>query len=348
MKAGIVVLNFGEPEHATLEEVIPFLEKIFMINASLEDHAAHDRAQARSKQLAAERAPSLIEEYEKIGGSPLHAQARAQAAALEAEMARRGHSVKTYLGMQFTQPGIPDAVAQARSDGVDRLIALPVYPLCGPSTTIAALADLCAAVEAAEWDVEVREITGWHAHPLYTELRADAIRKVVAANGLDLNDPRTKLVYSAHGTPMKYLAEGSRYQQYVRDSCKRVAHALRVNDYVIGYQNHSNRPGVEWTQPDIEKVVAEIDADTIVVDGIAFMHEQSETLAELDHDLREDAEARGLNYFRVPTPHDDSRLAVVLADLVEPLLADRDVERVLRPCLCRDRPGAYCLSRRFV
>lgn len=346
MRTGVVVLNFGEPENATLEEVIPFLEKIFMINASLEDTNAYERAQQRSTQLAAERAPSLIEEYQKIGGSPLHAQARAQAEALNAELSRRGHDAQTYIGMQFTEPSIALAVARARQDGVERLVGLPVYPLCGPSTTIAALADLSAAVHAADWDVELREIAGWHPHPLYTALRADAIRRLVAHHDLDLNDGRTKLVFSAHGTPTKYLAEGSRYEEYVIDSCRRVAVALGVQDFVIGYQNHANRPGVEWTQPDIEAVVREIQAETIVVDGIAFMHEQSETLAELDHDLRADAEARGLRYFRVPIPHDDPRFAIVLADLVEPLLTDSSSEAGLRPCRCRERPGTYCLNRR--
>lgn len=345
MKAGIALLNFGEPENATLDEVVPFLEKIFMMNASLEDHDAFERAQARSKQLAAERAPSLIEELAKIGGSPLHAQARAQSDALAAELKRRGHDVKMYIGMQFTEPSIPDAVAQAKADGIDRLIGLPVYPLCGASTTVAALADLAQAIDAAQWDVELREITGWHKHPLYTQLRADAIRAVTEAHGVDLNDGKSKLVFSAHGTPIKYIEEGSRYETYVIDSCRRIADELGVADYVIGYQNHTNRPGVKWTQPDVEKVVEEIVAETIVVDGVAFIHEQSESLAELDHDLRADAEARGLRFYRVPIPHDDPRLAVVLADLVEPLIADRNAEAGLRPCLCRDRPGVYCLNR---
>jgi ferrochelatase len=345
MNAAIIALNFGEPENASLEEVTPFLEKIFMINASLENAEAYERARQRSKQLAAERAPSLIGEYHKIGGSPLHAQARAQADALGGELARRGHDVAIYLGMQFTQPAIADAVAQAREAGVERLIGLPVYPLCGPSTTIAALADLSTAVVAADWDVELREITGWHTHPLYTALRADAIRKVTVENGLDLNHPDTRLVYSAHGTPRKYLDQGSRYEEYVIDSCKRVADALGVVDYVIGYQNHANRPGVEWTKPDIEEVVRAVRAKTIVVDGISFMHEQSETLAELDHDLRAHAESRALEYYRVPTPHDDPRLPVVLADLVEPLIVDRSIEAGLRPCRCRERPGVYCLNR---
>ena len=341
MKIGVIVLNFGEPENATLEEVTPFLEKIFMMNASLEDKAAV----ARSKHLAAERAPGLIEEYNKIGGSPLHAQARAEAAALEVELKQRGHDAKTYIGMQFTHPSIPEAVASAKADGVERVVALPVYPLCGFSTTVAALSDLSKAIQAADWDVEVREVTGWHRHPLYTQLRADAIKRVCDANGLDLNADDTKLVFSAHGTPRKYIQEGSRYEEYVIDSCRRVGDALGVGHYLLGYQNHSNRPGVEWTKPDIEAVVEEVQAKKIVVDAIAFMHEQSESLAELDHDLRQKAEARGLEFYRVPIPFDDPRLAVVLADLVEPLVVDRHAEAGMRPCQCRGEPGVYCLNR---
>lgn len=345
MNAGVMMLNFGEPENATIAEVVPFLEKIFMMNASLEDMSAYEQAQARSEQLAKERAPGLMAELRKIGGSPLHAQARAQAEALANELKKRGHGVQLYIGMQFTEPSIPRAVAQARMDGVDRLIALPIYPLCGASTTIAALADLTTAIRDASWQVELREITGWHTHPLYTQLRADAIRRTVEANGIDLNDGRTKLVFSAHGTPIKYIEEGSRYEAYVIDSCKRIADALGIVDYSIGYQNHTNRPGVRWTQPDVETVVAEIEAETIVVDGVAFIHEQSESLAELDYDLRATAEALGLRFLRVPIPHGDARLAIVLADLVEPLLSDRGMEAGLQPCRCRARPGVYCLNR---
>lgn len=342
--AAVIVLNFGEPEHATMEEVVPFLERIFMMNASLEDAGAYERALKRSQQLARERAPGLIEEFEKIGGSPLHAQAREEAAALESELQRRGYDVPVIIGMQFTEPSIADAVAQARAAGVARLIGLPAYPLCGRSTTIAALQALAREVEKSEWDVELREITGWHTHAQYTQLRADAIRRTYEKHGLKPSDPRIKLVFSAHGTPLKYIEEGSRYQDYVLDSCQRIADALGIQDYTIGYQNHANRPGVEWTQPDVEQVVATIDADGIVVDAVAFLHEQSESLAELDHDLREDAEARGLKFYRVPIPYDDPRVAQVLADLVEPLVSDAGLG-ALRPCRCRDEPGVWCLNR---
>ena len=71
MKIGVLMLNFGEPENPTLEEVIRFLERIFARNASLESEKGSDRA----RKLAEARAPGLIEEYQRIGGSPLNRQA---------------------------------------------------------------------------------------------------------------------------------------------------------------------------------------------------------------------------------------------------------------------------------
>ncbi|HEX7050886.1 MAG TPA: ferrochelatase [Longimicrobiales bacterium] len=347
---GIILLNFGEPEDATLEEVTAFLERIFAANMSLEGELAPAAARARIRRLAEERAPGLIAEYEAIGGSPLNRQAREQGDALVTELRRRGHEVRSYVGHQFTEPLIATAVRRAREDGVERLIGLPVYPLCGPSTTIAALAELRRALDALAWDVPLAEVGGWHGHPLYAQLRADGILETARAAGLELTDPRVRLVFSVHGTPLKYIEEGSRYVSYAEASCAAVAAAAGVADYEVGYQNHTNRP-VAWTQPDIEAVIERIDAEHVIVVPISFMHEQSETLAELDHELREAAEARGLGFHRVPVPHADPRVAEVLADVVEPLVAEA-VERrpaagpaLLRlPRACRCRPGAVCMS----
>ncbi|MFS8638547.1 MAG: ferrochelatase [Gemmatimonadota bacterium] len=342
MDTGIILLNFGEPEDPTPEVVVAYLERIFRTNMSLEGNLPPERVQARVKQLAEERAPGLIEELKSIGGSPLHRQAVAQAEALEAELGRRGHDARCYVAYQFTEPLIADVVRQAREDGVSRVIGLPVYPLAGPSTTVAALEDLRRAVAEAGWDVELREVGGWHRHPDFTAMWADAVRRTASQAGLDLLDPRVRLVFAVHGTPMKYIEAGSRYVEYAEEVCATVAAALGVDSYDIGYQNHTNRP-VAWTQPDVEAVIAGVDADHVVVVPIAYMREQSETLAELDHDLREDAESRGLHFHRVPIPHDDPRLAGVLADVVAPLLADPQGEASgMAECECR--PGASCMA----
>lgn len=339
MKTAVLMLNFGEPENPVPEEVVPFLERIFSLNASLMGPATPEQVAARSRKLAEDRAPGLIEEYREIGGSPLAAQAREQAEGMEAELRRRGHDAWVRVAYQFIRPSIGDAVAEARAAGAERVVALPVYPLAGPSTTVAALKEVADEMARQGWDAPCFEIAGWHRHPGYLALRADAIRAVVQGAGLALGEDGARLLFSAHGTPLKYLREGSRYDVYVRDFCDSVAAALGVSGYLLGFQNHTNRPGVEWTQPDVDRVVAETDARALVVDAVSFMHEQSETLAELDHELREEAEARGIAFHRVPIPHAEPAFFSVLADVVEGALAGEG-----RGCRCRGSASAYCLN----
>jgi ferrochelatase len=343
---GVVLLNFGEPETPSLEEVVPFLERIFASNWSLEPGMSNEEIQQRVHELATRRAPGLVEAYRQIGGSPFDAQCRAEARALAGELASRGVEAEVFLGMQFTRPTIFEAVEAARAAGAESLVGLPVYPLCGHSTTVAALAGLERALEEVGWQVPLAQISGWHPHPTYLEIRKDAILRCAQGAGVDLADADTRLVFSVHGTPIKYLKAGSRYDRYAEECCRWVADAVGVEDYLLGYQNHSNR-GIEWTQPEIDDVVtgAEGEARRIVVDPISFVHEQSETLSELDVDLREVAEEAGLEFHRVPIPHDDERLASVLADLVEAAVAVGPAAGLqLRDCRCKPDGGVRCLN----
>jgi ferrochelatase len=243
------------------------------------------------------------------------------------------------------EPLVEGVVNEAKFDDVDRLVGLPIYPLCGPSTNVAALDELEAAVQDADgWNPAFDAVTGWHRHPTYNRLRAENIQRFVGEAGVDLHDEGTTLLFSAHGTPKHYLAEGSRYDQYVEEWCDAMAGMVGVDDYVLGFQNHENRD-IPWTEPDVEAVVEGLDTERVVVEPVSFMHEQSETLSELDDELREEAEEEGIDFHRVPVPHDDDRFASVLADLVEPFLAGLEPEYYqFRQCQCRDEPGTYCLN----
>ena len=341
MKLGVILLNFGEPERPVMDEVVPFLERIFTTNASLEGDVSPERVRSRSRELAEKRAPGLIAEYTEIGGSPLNLQARSQAESLAGVLRQRGHDAWAWVGYQFTEPDIRTAARSAVGTGISHLVGLPVYPLCGHSTTVAALRELEVAVNELVGDVDYREISGWHAHDLYLRLRADGILAAAAMAGIDPNATNARLVFAAHGTPVRYLREGNRYDRYVEECCSRIAEMAGVRDYVIGYQNHTNRP-VEWTQPDLEDVMRNLDAEHALVVPVSFMHEQSETLAELDHDVRRLAESRGIAFHRVPVPHDDPRFAEVLADLVEARLGVGAME--LYRCVCRPSERTMCTN----
>lgn len=343
MSLGVLFINFGEPDEPTLEKVTAFLERIFIQNAGLEGHA-NEAAVARTKQLAAERAPGLLEEYQEIGGSPLNAQSEAQAAAFADELKRRGVEARVYTAYQFTDPTIAQAVARARADGVDTLVAMPGYPLCGQSTTVAALDDVRRAMDGLGWQPRFLGLAGWHHNPLYLKLRADHIRAFVQERGLDLNDPDTILYFSMHGTPLKYLYEGNRYDRYVYEHCRDVAAALGADRYAVGFQNHTNRR-IPWTQPDNEDRIREVTERRLVVAPISFMKEQSETLAELDHELRDFVEELGKEFHRVPIPHDDPALATYMADLLEEIVrVDPAANGVLGKCRCRPGDATWCTN----
>ena len=344
MKTGVILLNFGEPADSRHDAVVDYLARIFFANANLEDAKTDEERWARSRELAERRAPGLVKEYEEIGGSPLNAQADAQAKMLSTELKARNLATSVYSAMQYTPPFIADVFNGIRDEGIERLVALPVYPLCGRSTNVMALEELRNSIDEAGWDIELHEITGWHKHPTYNRLRAENIAQFCNQHNLNLKDASTKLINSAHGTPQRYIDEGSRYAIYVEEYCDAISALLGGVEHELGYQNHSNR-NIEWTQPEIEEVVKNTSASKIVLEPVSFMHEQSETLAELDHELREIAEEAGKEFFRVPIPHDHPKIAGVMADLVEPFITGIEPAYYqFRQCRCKPTPGTYCLN----
>ncbi|SFC34693.1 ferrochelatase [Halobiforma haloterrestris] len=347
METAIVLLNFGEPSEPDRDVVLEYLTRIFYDNASLEDAESEEAAWERSRELAKRRLPGLMEEYEEIGGSPLQPQATAQAEALDETLEERGHDVTIYHAMQFMEPLIPDVAEELAEEGFESVLAVPIYPLCGPSTTVSAIDSLEESIDEVDgYEPDFSSITGWHRAPVYNRIRAEGIREFAEEEGLDLSDPDTAFVFSAHGTPTKYLEEGSRYDQYVEEHAAAIASMIGLEEYEIGYQNHQNR-GIDWTEPETEEVVEDLgdEAERVVVEPMSFMHEQSETLVELDVDLAEDAAEVGLDLHRVPVPHDDPRFPGLLADVVEPFLSGFEPSYYqLRQCQCRDEPGTYCFN----
>ncbi|MEM6648180.1 MAG: ferrochelatase [Bacteroidota bacterium] len=343
-RTGVLLLNFGEPEKPSMESVVPFLERIFYNNAPLERFPTDEARRKRSRELALRRAPALVEDYKKIGGSPLPSQARRLGRNIQALLNEEGFVSRVYVGMLFIEPTIAQAVTQAHEAGVDRLVGVPVFPLCGYSTNVAALDAVQDALDMLDWDVPFYGVTGWHYRQEYVDIRTRNIADFALQKRLDLHDEDTLLFFSAHGTPIKYLDAGSRYDGYVEEHCSEIAQRLGDVRYTIGYQNHSNR-GIAWTQPDNADHIKTIKAKRIVVVPISFMYEHSETLAELDIDFVEEAADEGITMYRVPVPHDDPAFPRVLVDVARPFLkGDSPKAAQLSPCRCRPKKGTFCTN----
>jgi ferrochelatase len=73
------------------------------------------------------------------GGSPLKPETKKQADALDAELARRGHTAKSFIAMRYWKPYAADAVREVKAWGADRVILLPLYPQFSSTTTASSL-----------------------------------------------------------------------------------------------------------------------------------------------------------------------------------------------------------------
>src|SRR5262249_30201914 len=100
-RVAVVLFNLGGPDGP--RDVEPFLKDLFSDPAIIRSPAP-----VRffvSRLISKTRAKSAIANYAKMGGgSPLLAETKKQAEALEAELGKRGREAKTFIAMRYWKP----------------------------------------------------------------------------------------------------------------------------------------------------------------------------------------------------------------------------------------------------
>jgi len=313
-RTAIVLFNLGGPDRP--EAVEPFLRNLFSDPAILRIPGFVRWFLARL--ISKRRAPVARAIYAELGGgSPILPNTQAQAAALEAALADLGER-RVFIAMRYWAPRAAETAAAVAAWQPTRIVLLPLYPQFSTTTTQSSLQEWEAAAAAAGLAaVPARRIERYPAEPGFIAALAALIRpRLAAARAAG----RPRLLLSAHGLPKKIVAAGDPYQREVEDT----AAALRAEladepdlDAVVCYQSRVGP--LEWigpaTQAEVER--AGRDRVPVVMAPVAFVSEHSETLVELDIELRHVAEAAGVPlYLRVPTVAAEPAFIAGLARLV--------------------------------
>lgn len=313
----VLLLQMGGP--ATLPDVRPFLVNLLSDPAILAMPAFVRVPLARF--IARRRAPRVQEQYRRIGGgSPIGPTTDAQARALEAALAAAGTPLPVRVAMRYVPPRADAALREFAEAGVRRIVLLPLYPQASRTTTGSSVSE--AREQAARLcpGAEVRVVEDWADHPGYVAALAASVRR-----GLDrvpgaLRD-RTRLLWSAHGLPQKYVERGDRYPERVAATVAATT-ALLGDGVPPGSTCWQSRVGpVKWLEPSTDAAIRQAAAEgakALVVVPVAFVSDHLETLYELDVEYRHVAREAGIEAFvRVPALNDDPALAAALADLVQ-------------------------------
>lgn len=292
-RVAVVLFNLGGPK--TQDDIEPFLTNLFTDPAIIDLPGVLRRPIAN--MIARSRTRTARANYQAMGGgSPLLAETHAQADALGADLATRGMNTRIFIAMRYWSPTI-EATAQdvARFSPTDVVLA-PLYPQFSITTTDSSLKAWRAAYKGPG---DVRTICCWPQNEGLIDAHAEAIREVWRNAG----EPRVKLLFSAHGIPIRTARRGDPYAWQVEATCSAIAERLGTGwDWQVCYQSRVGP--LQWLGPSTPEAIRQAvrEGFGVLIDPVSFVSEHVETLIELDRDYAVLARDAGAPcYLRAPT-----------------------------------------------
>jgi ferrochelatase len=293
-RIAVVLFNLGGPDGQA--DVKPFLFNLFNDPAIIGLPGLARTLLARL--ISARRETTAQANYALMGGgSPLLAETRKQARALEVALSAHlpGDEVRAFIAMRYWNPLTEETAADVAAFGPDEIVLLPLYPQFSTTTSESSLKAWNAIYAGSG---AARTVCCWPEAPGWIAAQAGLIRVRLA----DAGDKPVRVLFSAHGIPESLVGKkGDPYQEQVQSTCAAIATAAGLTDWTICYQSRVGP--MKWLGPSTIEALQKAASDGVgaVVAPVAFVSEHVETLVELDIEYGELAHKLGVvPYLRVP------------------------------------------------
>lgn len=312
-KLGILLVNLGTPDEPTAPAVKRYLKQ-FLSDPRVIDLPKLKWQFILNFMVLPKRSPKVAHAYQSIWteqGSPLLAISRQQQQAVQATFDAKGKHCVVELAMSYGNPSMDSAVARLTAEKVDRIIVLPLYPQYSSTTTASVFDAFAKSLTHHKRVVPFEFIHSYHDDPLYIQ---------ALANSIDLADDET-LLFSFHGIPQRYQAEGDFYPEHCQQTARLVAEkcGLADNRWLLTYQS---RFGDEvWLQPYTDETLESLPkkgVKKVAVICAGFSADCLETLEEIAEENRENFEnAGGESYRYIPALNANADHIRALVNLIE-------------------------------
>lgn len=313
MTTAVVLYNLGGPDKP--EDIRPFLFNLF--NDPMIIGAPQPIRWLLAQLISRRRDSTAREIYAHLGGgSPLLANTRAQAGALERVLNADGdETYKCFVAMRYWHPFCDETMDEVIASKPNRIVLLPLYPQFSTTTVGSMMRVWDMAAARKNLTIPVTALCCYPTDSGFVRAVADSVSAAIAT--LPEGAPY-RVLFSAHGLPKKIVEAGDPYQWQVEQSTRavvaRIGHEF---DWINCYQSRVGP--LEWIGPATEAEIERAGADgkNIVLVPIAFVSEHSETLVELDIEYREIADHAGVtHYVRTSTVGVEAAFIDGLAELV--------------------------------
>ncbi len=326
MKTGVLVAQLGTPDAPTAKALRPYLRQ-FLSDRRVIDYPPllwQPLLRAIILRLRPRRSARLYQRIWQDEGSPLMIHSLDQISALEA---RLGEDFRVLLGMTYGKPSIASAIRQMESEGIDRILVLPMFPQFS-STTTACIYDAvyrAAAGALPFWSSKLKRyipalrfVAPYYDHPTYIYAMESHLKREIAS----LPGVPDKFVISFHGIPDRYVKTGDPYREQCEITAQLLAAKMRWREeqWILCFQS---RFGPEqWLQPYTEDTLRELPGRGVkrpFVFAPGFVTDCLETLDELGNEGCEQFEEGGGNpdcYHLAPCLNAGPEFMDALAEIV--------------------------------
>lgn len=317
-RVGIVLFQLGGPD--TLEAIEPFLYNLFCDPDIIDFPFARIGRKALAKLISTTRARKVQHHYSTIGGgSPIRRHTERQARALETELRNQGLDAHCFVAMRYWHPFTSEAIEQLRAAQCDEVVLLPLYPQYSSTTTGSSL---------NEWqrlfsdDLPVHRVDTFYRDPMYLDA---VIEKVNQALSRFSDAERPEIVFSAHSIPLSVIDKGDPYQRQIEETVRLLMdRGGWLNTHRLCYQ--SKVGASKWLQPSLHHTLKQLSAEQVrevCIVPVAFVSDHVETLAEIDHEARHEAQHLGFTQFEMSGGLNDSPTFIrALSQIVQNALQD--------------------------
>jgi ferrochelatase len=280
-RLGVLLMTYGSPA------------------ADLHDLPTYLAAVRGGREPSTELVDEFRRRYELIGGSPLIAITRDQAAAVEERLRDDGVDAYATVGMRFSDPSIGEGLRRLADLGCTAVTAI----VMSPQYSELLMAGYRRAIEEATEELgptapTVRLAPAWFREPGFLEAVAERIRA-----GLEDLPADVPVLLTAHSLPRRVADGEPGYLEQLNETAELVAAAagLGRDRWWFCWQSAGHEPG-EWMTPDFSDLLPALrDAGhgAVLVAPIQFLADHLEILYDVDIGAREQARGAGMTFARI-------------------------------------------------
>ena len=288
---GLLLIQLGTPDEPTASALKPYLRQFLSDPRVIENQGWKWKFILNFlilRKRPAESAAKYARIWDTKTGSPLLHYTVRQTELLK----ERFPDNPVRFGMMIGNPPLGKVVNEMIASGVDKLVALPLFPQYSATTTASATDVLFSALKKERLVPALRVVPPYYEHPAYL----DAVAAVIRADLAKLPWEPEHFVVSFHGLPQDYVRKGDIYPTHVERTTAELVKRMgwQPGQWTQTYQSRFGRK--EWLQPYTDDVLTDLakkGVKRVYVALPGFTADCLETLDEIGNESREVFEHAG-------------------------------------------------------